>query len=170
MPFMYSYASSGFAIVIIFYVLIFLFSIAAQVLLACAAYQDAKSLNNKDATMWAVLIGLLGLIPGIIYLCIRKNNSNSVSSVQQICIGCRSPIAAGTNICPYCGAQQPPMNPYLAAGLRSPEECALCHARAKKLLIAGIICFALSIISIIVMVVAIIGAAAGNMTEYYNYY
>ena len=113
---MYSYASSGFAIVIIFYVLIFLFSIAAQVLLACAAYQDAKSLNNKDATMWAVLIGLLGLIPGIIYLCIRKNNSNSVSSVQQICIGCRAPIAAGTNICPYCGAQQPPMNPYLAAG------------------------------------------------------
>ena len=114
--------------------------------------------------MCAVLIGLLGLIPGIIYLCIRKNNSNSVSSVQQICIGCRAPIAAGTNICPYCGAQQPPMNPYLAAGLRSPEECALCHARAKKLLIAGIICFALSIISIIVMVVAIIGAAAGNLS------
>ena len=121
----------NFGVVMIFYVLIFLASIAAQVLFACAAYQDAKSMNNKDATMWAVLIGLLGLIPGIIYLCIRKNN-NSAPSVQQICIGCRAPIAPGTNVCPYCGAQQPPINPYLA-GFRSPEECALCHAERSVL-------------------------------------
>ena len=157
----------SFASAAIFYLLIFLFSIAAQVLLACAAYQDAKSLNNKDAAMWAVLIGLLGWIPGIVYLCIRKSSGNSAMPVQQICIGCRAPIAPGTNVCPYCGAQQPPMNPYLMAGYRSPEECAACHARAKKLLIAGIVCFALAIVSAVIMAVVIVGAL-NSQWQYYS--
>ena len=27
---------------------------------------------NDNATMWGVLVGILGLIPGIIYLCVRN--------------------------------------------------------------------------------------------------
>lgn len=120
--------------------------------------------------MWAVLIGLLGAIPGIVYLCIRKSSGNSTMPVQQICIGCRAPVAPGTNVCPYCGAPQPPMNPYLMAGYHSPEECAACHARAKKLLIAGIVCFALAIVSAVVMAAAIVGAVGGQWQYYSDLY
>ena len=63
---------SDVSLVLIAYLLLLITSVASQVLFACAAYQDAKSFNNKDATLWAVLIGLFGWIPGIIYLCIRK--------------------------------------------------------------------------------------------------
>lgn len=164
---MYSSSAGAFAAAAIFYLLIFLFAIAAQVLLACAAYQDAKSLNNKDAAMWAVLIGLLGGIPGIVYLCIRKNAGSSAVPLQQICVSCRAPLAPGTNVCPYCGAPQPPMNPYLLAGYRSPEECAVCHAHAKKLLIAGIVCFALAILAAVAMVAVIVGVIGSGPWEYY---
>lgn len=159
--------SIGFAAsAMVFYFLIFLFVIAAQVLLACAAYQDAKSFNNKDAGMWAALIGIFGTIPGIIYLCTRKN-PNPPAPVQQICINCRVPIAPGTPACPYCGAQQPPMNPYLYAGYRSPEECAACHDRAKKLLIAAIVCIGLAILCAILAVVLFVSAVGSGIGRYY---
>ena len=71
------------------------------------------------------------------------------------------------SVCPYCGAPQPPMNPYLLTGYRSPEECAVCHARAKKLLIAGIVCFALAILAAVAMVAVIVGVIGSVPWEYY---
>ena len=54
------------------YILVFLAAVAGSVLFGCAVYNDAKSKWNDNATMWGVLVGILGLIPGIIYLCVRN--------------------------------------------------------------------------------------------------
>ncbi len=139
--------------------------IAVQVLFACAAYQDAKSLNNKDATLWSVLIGILGLIPGIIYLCIRRRSTPPV--VSQICSNCRVPLVPGTIICPYCGAQQNAINPYLW-GYRSPEECAECHEKAKRLLIAAIIC-AVVLVALFVLIIVLSVSVGMDDYSYYDY-
>ena len=47
------------------YILVFLAAVAGSVLFGCAVYNDAKSKWNDNATMWGVLVGILGLIPGI---------------------------------------------------------------------------------------------------------
>ena len=45
------------------YILVFLAAVAGSVLFGCAVYNDAKSKWNDNATMWGVLVGILGLIP-----------------------------------------------------------------------------------------------------------
>lgn len=118
---------------LIVYFLLIAALIVGDILFALAVYNDAKSLCNKDATMWAVLVGFLGLIPGIIYLCIRK----STGSRQPCCGNCRAPLMPGAPVCYRCGAQQPPYNPY--APIYHPDYPVL-HNKAKNQLIGGIVC------------------------------
>ena len=42
------------------YILVFLAAVAGSVLFGCAVYNDAKSKWNDNATMWGVLVGILG--------------------------------------------------------------------------------------------------------------
>ena len=47
---------------LVIYLIAILAGIAVNVLLALAAYQDARARGNQNATMWGVLIGILGWI------------------------------------------------------------------------------------------------------------
>lgn len=121
---------------------LFLLWIAMRVLFAVAAYNDAKSKDSPDAVMWGLLIGFLGLIPGIIYLCIRNTQQRKVC-----CPKCGMWHGALDAVCPRCGepnnGAKMPGNPYL-----------LVYAeRAKKLLIAAVICLG------VFLVFAVIGIA-----------
>lgn len=42
-------------------------------MLALAVFYDAKAKANDQPLMWALLVGFLGLVPGMIYLCMHKN-------------------------------------------------------------------------------------------------
>jgi hypothetical protein len=89
-----------------------LIGVAERVLFAFSAYYDARSKMNPDAMMWGFLIGFLGLIPGIIYLCIRNSALGAT-----VCTRCGLPYSASYFACPRCGEQkvsnQQSVNPYL---------------------------------------------------------
>lgn len=118
--------------------------LASRILFAIAAYNDAMSKCNSDALMWALLIGFLGLIPGIIYLCIRNSQGRMVC-----CPKCGYWHKAFDPVCPQCGepnpaVQQQPANPYAQ----------VYASKAKKELIAAVACIAA------VFVIAIVGGIA----------
>ena len=73
-------ALMGFIVVII---LVSLLGIAAQVLLGLATYNDAKARGNSDPAMWGLLVGILGWIPGIVYLCVRNHRANRLMACPQ---------------------------------------------------------------------------------------
>ncbi len=102
-------AGIGFAILMFVLALI---CIAGRVLLAFAAYNDARAKSNPDAVMWGILIGFFGLIPGIIYLCVRNSGRNFI-----VCQNCGFSHYFGDMNCPKCGApNQTPqyVNPFAA--------------------------------------------------------
>lgn len=89
--------------------LLFLLWISVKILFALAAYHDALSNGNRDAVMWGLLIGFLGLIPGIIYLCVR----NTVST-QVRCRNCGALYDSWYQFCPACGGKrEEPMPAYI---------------------------------------------------------
>lgn len=158
-------SNSVFLILMLFLqVILPLVGLASRILFACAAYQDAKANGNRDATMWGVLIGILGLIPGIVYLCIRKKQNSA--PIQQICVACRAPLVQGTSVCPYCGAAQPNVTPWMF-GVLSPEEQEYRARLAKRLLIAACICLAVGVLLIIVSVESFVGLLASNFPNGY---
>ena len=57
---------------IIGYLLTLAVSITGSVMVGLAVYNDAKSKMSLNAVMWAMLVGILGWIPGIVYLCVRN--------------------------------------------------------------------------------------------------
>lgn len=73
-------AMMGFIVMIVF---VCLAGVAAQVLLGLATYNDAKARGNNDPVMWGLLVGFLGWIPGIVYLCLRNNNANRLMTCPQ---------------------------------------------------------------------------------------
>ena len=117
--------------------------LAERILFALAAYNDAMAKGSADATMWGLLIGFFGLIPGIIYLCVRGSQQRKVC-----CQKCGFWHNAFDPVCPRCGEPNPtvaqPANPY-------EQHYA---ERAKKLLIAALVCLGVAI------VVSIVGFAA----------
>ena len=128
-------ALMGFIVVII---LVSLLGIAAQVLLGLATYNDAKARGNSDPAMWGLLVGILGWIPGIVYLC-----------------GFAHRVAEP--FCPQCHVQ----NPY-SAPFQNPLAAQQAH-RAKLLLIWGIVAYVavilLAIISVFWLTASLIGVA-----------
>lgn len=109
-----SIAFSGIGISIIFLAcLLSIIGIAERVLLGLAAYNDARAKSNTDAVMWGLLVGFLGLIPGIIYLCIRNSARR-----YTVCQNCSFAHDATDPNCPKCGAPNPVseqyMNPFAA--------------------------------------------------------
>ena len=131
--------------------------IAARVLLGFATFNDARSKSNPDAVMWGVLTGVFGLIPGIIYLCLRSSNRNYV--ICQNC-GCRH-YFADLN-CPQCGTPSQPqqnLNPLAA------EQA---H-KAKVQLTISIVLYGIAIIAMIIGIFAVIASAfyfSGGTIQY----
>lgn len=112
-----------------------LISLAERVLLAFAAYNDACAKDNSDAIMWGLLIGFLGLIPGIIYLCVRNSGRNFA-----LCQNCGCSHYAGDQNCPNCGAPNPTpqfVNPH------APQQA---H-RAKVLMTIGLVLLGVGLIA-----------------------
>ncbi|NLJ31248.1 MAG: hypothetical protein GX424_06600 [Clostridiales bacterium] len=128
--------------------LMILLLFAERVLIALAAYFDANSKGNRDALMWALLIGFLGPIPAIIYLFVRNSGKTYV-----VCPNCGLSHWIHDPNCPRCGApntaQTMPANPYQ-------EQQA--H-RAGMFLIFGVILFVLAIVAAVAFGIAVASAA-----------
>ncbi len=142
--YMDSYMGSMVCWVIAYAAFLGLCGIAMRVLFALAVYNDAVAKENHEATMWALLVGFLGLIPGIIYLCVRSSPQRKVC-----CPRCGLWHNAYETVCPRCGTPNPApaipqQNPYLLQN----------EQKAKKLLIGGIICF------VVLILVAVFGGIA----------
>ena len=130
-------------------------SIAGQVLLALATWNDARAHNNRYALVWALLVGFVGWIPGIIYLCLRQKMAGSVFP-QLFCPRCRAQIALGQNYCMYCGTPAPAYYPENVGKFCTPEESARRMAKAKWMMILGLVFFGLSILITIATVVMMV--------------
>lgn len=129
-----------------------LLSLLTNVFLGLAIYNDAKSWGCDNAVMWAVLSGVFGLIPAIIYLVIRSDSSSKMK-----CPVCGNKIAKGSQFCPVCSNPVPPVAIDYAAAAESKK-------RAKLFLILMIVAF---VLSIVVAVVGMSSIIAGSMM--YNY-
>ena len=143
-------ALMGFIVVII---LVSLLGIAAQVLLGLATYNDAKARGNSAPAMWGLLVGILGWIPGIVYLCVRNHRANRLMACPQ----CGFAHRVAEPFCPQCHVQ----NPY-SAPFQNPLAAQQAH-RAKLLLIWGIVAYVavilLAIISVFWLTASLIGVA-----------
>ena len=85
---------------IIGYLLTLAVSITGSVMVGLAVYNDAKSKMSLNAVMWAMLVGILGWIPGIVYLCVRNKPLERIYACYscEMCIRDRSGSALGRSI------------------------------------------------------------------------
>lgn len=141
-------AIMGFIFVMIFVCIV---GIAAQVLLGLAAYNDAKARGNSDPVMWGLLVGILGWIPGIVYLCVRNNSANRLMTCPQC--GCAHRVAEA--FCPQCRVPNPYSVPF-----QNPLAPQQAH-RAKLMLIWGLVAYAAVIILAFVGVFGMMSALVG---------
>ena len=117
---------------------------ACRVLFGLAAYYDANAKLNPDAVMWGLLIGFLGLIPGIIYLCVR-NSSRSFT----VCPNCGLKHYFYDMNCPRCGAPN-----HVPAQYNNPMAAQQAH-RAKVLLIVALVLIGVVILASAVFAVGV---------------
>lgn len=120
--------------------LLALLYLAEHILFALAAYHDAQAQGNPDAIAWGLAIGFLGLIPGVIYLCIRSSGRRVVR-----CTNCGYPHDISDFCCPKCGEKNP------AVPQANPYEQEL-ESKAKKEMIGGIAVIAAGILAVILVV------------------
>ncbi|OCN01245.1 hypothetical protein A7X67_07720 [Clostridium sp. W14A] len=113
--------------------------VAEHVLFGLAAYHDAQSQGNPDAVIWGLAVGFLGIIPGIIYLCVRGSGRRLVR-----CANCGYPHDATDFCCPKCGEKNP------AAAEANPYAQVLA-SRARKEMIGGIAVIAAGILLMILV-------------------
>lgn len=119
-------------------------TVACRVLFGLAAYYDANAKLNPDAVMWGLLIGFLGLIPGIIYLCVR-NSSRSFT----VCPNCGLRHYFYDMNCPRCGAPN-----HVPAQYNNPMAAQQAH-RAKVLLIVALVLIGVVILASAVFAVGV---------------
>lgn len=133
----------------IFFALIWLvaigFGLGSQILFAFAVYYDAKAKNNSDPVMWALLTGFLGIIPAIIYLCMRGKESDRLIYCPQCGISHKISLPN----CPQCGI----VNTYAAPFIGPQVD--IWKKRAKLCLIWGIILFVLIFLFIFLFIILI---------------
>lgn len=127
-------------------VLVFLlFLIAVHVLLGMAAYHDALARGSREAGLWGLLIGFLGLVPGIVYLCVRGS-----MRPQVCCPNCGMWHRPEEAFCPGCGrpagGAPPQANPYAA----------MLEQKARRELIAGAVCFGVGLVLLVCAVLILV--------------
>ena len=74
-------------------------AIGSQVMLALCIYNDAKARGDQNAVLFAVLSGVLGIIPAIIYLVLRSNSGPDTALMCPNC-GVVLPQGAPAAVCP----------------------------------------------------------------------
>ncbi|CZT56257.1 hypothetical protein BN3661_01276 [Eubacteriaceae bacterium CHKCI005] len=132
-------------------------AIGSQVMLALCIYNDAKARGDQNAVLFAVLSGVLGVIPAIIYLVLR---SNSGPDTALMCPNCGVVLPQGASHCPNCGMPHPKARII-------PPDADVRSKRAKGLLIGWIVSLVLSIVLIVVSVV-FMGMGAFSLAQDYN--
>ena len=149
---------------ILFGLLLSAVGVLSSVFLGLCVYNDALSNSRDDAVMWGLLCGFLGVIPSIIYLVIRKNNT-----AVTPCPGCGYPSVSQMFNCPNCGVQKPiwpPVNEFTESKSR----------KSKNFLIATIVMWAVSFIigivfGIVFTVSLLHGIERNEFVDYqYSYY
>lgn len=161
--FVFSDGPTGIAVVtgmrMMFFVsIIALIGLTERILLGLAAYNDARSKSNSDAAMWGLLIGFLGLIPGIIYLCIRNSARG-----YTVCTNCGFGHPATESNCPKCGA------PNLAVSQYSNPFAAQQAHRAKVLFTVALVLVGLTVLLSIVVGMQIATAILYSAGSHFNY-
>lgn len=136
-----------------------LLCLLAQILIAIAVYNDAMAKGNSEPVMWGVLTGLFGLIPAIIYLCVRNSNRNRLI----VCQNCGFTHRISELNCPQCGIANP-----FAQQFSNPLT-EIHKNRAKKLLIAGIIIWVVAFIVLIISLVWFLTAVVNTPGLAYAY-
>ena len=82
--------------------------LAMMVMLGLAVFYDAKAHAGQQAVFWGILVGFFGLIPGIIYLCMRKKEVRS----SIACTRCRQVYNITVPYCPVCGLHNRRSEPF----------------------------------------------------------
>lgn len=108
-----------------------------RVLLGTTVYKDAQSKNNQNAVAWAVVSGIFGIIPAIVYLFFRNNGQNHFMPCSQ----CGFMHRASEPYCPNCHVQNVYAHAYVPT-----QQTAQFQKAAKGLFIATLIFFALELI------------------------
>lgn len=140
---------------IIGYLLTLAVSITGSVMVGLAVYNDAKSKMSLNAVMWAMLVGSLGWIPGIVYLCVRNKPLERIYACYSC--GWGNPLSARQ--CRRCGA-----------GLYYPtEETARLQKKAKAFLIIGLVLWGLAAIGEIFMIAHMIQTVMASILEGHNW-
>ncbi len=160
--FSYAYTNGGTVTVasvgigVLFLIMIVsLLALAARVLFALAAYNDACAKANPDALMWGLLIGFLGLIPGIIYLCIRNSSRNDI-----VCPNCGFSHYFYDAVCPRCGApNQLPQNGNPLAGQQV--------RRTKRFLTIAVALTGAAILGVIACVIFVVSISSFGRNSFY---
>lgn len=140
------YSSTGLVIIVLVYLLFIGGYLLTRIMLALAVFHDAKAKANEQPLMWALLVGFLGLVPGIVYLCMRKNPD----SKMIYCMKCGTMHKMSLPACPQCGE----INPF-AAQYHDPLVPEYARKAKRYLYIAiasAAIFFLLVIISLVVAV------------------
>lgn len=122
-----------------------------QLLLAFSVYNDAKARGNTEPLMWALLVGLLGWIPGIVYLCMRDSAKNRMI----VCPNCGEVHPIGIPNCPKCGIYNTYCYPFY-----NPETPVVAK-KAKKLFVAAMILLGVIVLLTILFVVLMVAGAVG---------
>ncbi|MGX8701344.1 hypothetical protein [Caproiciproducens sp.] len=136
-------------------ILVSLPALAARVLFALAAYSDACAKANPDALMWGLLIGFLGLIPGVVYLCIRNSSRNYL-----VCPNCGFRHYFYDAVCPRCGApNQPQQNRNPLAGEQA--------RRAKLFLTIAVALTGVTILAVMVFTVFVVSVSSFGGNAFY---
>ena len=136
---------------IIGYLLTLAVSITGSVMVGLAVYNDAKSKMSLNAVMWAMLVGILGWIPGIVYLCVRNKPLERIYACYSC--GWGNPLSARQ--CRRCGA-----------GLYYPtEETARLQKKAKAFLIIGLVLWGLAAVGEIFMIAHMIQTVMAPILE-----
>ena len=113
--------------------------------------QRCEIQNELNAVMWAMLVGILGWIPGIVYLCVRNKPLERIYACYSC--GWGNPLSARQ--CRRCGA-----------GLYYPtEETARLQKKAKAFLIIGLVLWGLAAIGEIFMIAHMIQTVMAPILE-----
>lgn len=144
---MHNSMESGEAVawMLLIYLLLIALVVAVHVLIGLAAYNDAKAKMNDSPAMWGWLVGIFGLIPGIIYLVTRNNNSKRM----VFCPNCGWANPGDVPACMRCRAP----NPYLQQFVH-PDADRLMH-KAKVQMIWGLILYGLAIVVPVLLAVIV---------------
>lgn len=136
--------------------IVFLFVIffAERVLFGLAAYHDARSKENPDALIWGLVVGFIGVIPGIVYLCVR-NTSRRLTA----CKNCGFLHDAADLCCPRCGACTEGMQNQA----EDPYAPVMAHQAKREFIAAAILVGVVAFILISLLFTFFVGASVGFM-------